>query len=132
MRVPLPSVAVAVRFIDCVNRTDLDGLVATMTDDHRLEVFDEAPLVGREANATAWRGYFERFPDYVIYPHRIVEVTYATVAILGHTTGSHLGLPDDEEVKETLIWLAETSSGQVRVWSLVEDTPDNRLRLSLT
>ena len=77
MRVPLPSVAVAVRFIDCVNRTDLDGLVATMTDDHRLEIFDA-------------------------------------------------------ESQESLIWLAEISSGQVRVWSLLQDTPDNRLRLSLT
>ena len=67
MRVALPSVAVAVRFIDCVNRTDLDGLVATMTDDHLLEIFDE-------------------------------------------------------ESQESLIWLAEISSGQVRVWSLLQDT----------
>ena len=85
VKVPLPPVAVAVRFIDCVNRSDLDGLVATMTDDHRLEVFDDEPLIGREANATAWRGYFESFPNYIIYPHRIVEVTETSVAILGHT-----------------------------------------------
>jgi hypothetical protein len=115
-----------------VNRTDLDGLVATMSDDHRLEIFDEEPLVGRDANATAWRGYFASFPNYVIYPRRIVEVTDSLVAILGHTTGSHLGLPDDEESRETLIWLAETSSGRVRSWTLIEDTADNRRRLSLT
>ena len=74
---PLPSVAVAVRFIDCVNRTDLDGPVATMTDDHRLEIFDA-------------------------------------------------------ESQESLIWLAKISSGQVRVWSLLQDTPGNRRRVSLT
>jgi SnoaL-like domain len=132
VKVPLPPVAIAVRFIDCVNRSDLDGLVATMTDDHRLEVFDEEPLIGREANATAWRGYFESFPNYVIYPHRIVEVTETSVAILGHTTGSHLALADAEESRQTLIWLAEIHFGQVRAWTLVEDIADNRLRLSLT
>jgi SnoaL-like domain len=132
VKTPLPPVAVAIRFIDCVNRGDLDGLVATMTDDHRLEIFDEEPLLGKDANAAAWRGYFEGFPNYVIYPHHIVEVTGSLVAILGHTTGSHLGLPDAEESQETLIWLAETRSGQVRVWSLIDDTPDNRRRLSLT
>ena len=84
MREPLPSVAAAIRFIDCVNRNDLDGLVVSMTVDHRLEVFDEEPLVGREANAAAWRGY------------------------------SHLALPDDEEARQTLIWLAETNSGRVQ------------------
>ena len=128
----MPSVAVAVRFIDCVNRNDLDGLVATMTDDHRLEIFDEEPLIGKDANAAAWRGYFENFPNYVIYPHRIVEVNDTLVAIIGHTTGSHLGLPDDEESRETLIWLAETRSGRLRVWSLMEDTPESRRRLTLT
>jgi hypothetical protein len=132
MRKPLPAVAVAVRFIDCVNRSDLDGLVATMTGDHRLEIFDEEPLVGREANAAAWRGYFDSFPNYVIYPHRIVEVTDAAIAILGHTTGSHLSLADDEEAQETLVWLAETHSGQVRAWTLLEDTSECRERLFLT
>ncbi len=131
MKVPLPAVAVAIRFIDCINQTDLDGLAATMSDDHRLEVFDEQPVIGRKANTAAWRGYFESFPDYVIHPQRI-EVTGGSVAVLGHTTGSHLALPDDEESRQTLIWVAETDAGRVRVWRLVEDTPSNRSRYSLT
>ncbi len=53
------------------------------------------------------------------------------VAVLGHTT-SHLALPDDEEARQTLIWLAETNSGRVRVWKLVEDTERNRVRFGLT
>jgi hypothetical protein len=102
-----------------------------ITDDHRLQVFTEEPVVGREANANAWGGYFEGFPNYVIYPRRIAEVTESMVAILGHTTGSHLGLPDDEESRQTLIWLAETASGRLRGWSLVDDTPENRRRYAL-
>lgn len=99
-----------------------------MTDDHRLQIFTEEPVVGTEANEKAWRGYFKSFPEYVIYPRRIVEVTDTLVAILGHTTGSHLGLPDDEESRQTLIWLAETASGRLSDWTLVDDTPANRRR----
>src|ERR1700742_803325 len=96
MRTPLPAVAVAVSFISCINRTDIDGLGALMTEDHALQVFDEPPLVGRRATIEAWRGYFASFPEYVIYPRRLAE-RRGRVAILGHTTGSHLGLPDDDE-----------------------------------
>ena len=102
-----------------------------MTDGHRLTVFDEHPVVGKAGNAQAWRGYFTSFPEYVIYPHKLASATAATVAILGHTAGSHLGLPDDAEARETLIWLAETTSGLVRSWTLMEDTPANRRRYAL-
>ena len=112
-------------FIDCINRRDLPGLAALMSDDHRLEVFDEAPLAGKEANVEAWRGYFTSFPRYVIYPSRIAE-RGDSVAILGRTTGSHLGLPDDEERRLTLIWIANTAGGAVTGWKLVEDNPANR------
>jgi ketosteroid isomerase-like protein len=121
----LSPVELAVSFIDHVNRRDLGGLCALMSPDHRLEVFDEAPVAGKEANAEAWRGYFDSFPRYVIYPHKITERA-GTVAILGHTTGSHLGLSDDEERQLTLIWLAETSDGMVTGWKLVEDNDFHR------
>jgi hypothetical protein len=88
-----------------------------MTDDHTLVVFDEPPLVGREANVTAWRGYVERFPRYAIHPHR-TEHGGGAVTIIGHTTGSHLGLPDREERQITVIWRAEIVGGAVRSWTL--------------
>jgi hypothetical protein len=96
-----------------------------MSEDHRLEVFHEDPVVGRDANTTAWRGYFASFPRYVIHPRRISERD-GIVAILGHTTGSHLGLSDDEERQLTLIWIAHTAGGCVTRWRLVEDTSTNR------
>ena len=49
-----------------------------------------------------------------------------SVAILGHTTGSHLGLPDDEERRLTLIWIVETADSSVTCWKLIEDNPANR------
>ena len=126
----LPATAVALGFVDRINRGDLEGLVAMMSEDHRLEVFDEEPVVGRAANASAWRGYMTAFPLYVIYPRRI-NADGDVVAILGHTTGSHLGLPDSEERELLLIWLAYVRDGAVERWCLIGDTPSNRKQFGL-
>jgi ketosteroid isomerase-like protein len=120
-----PAVAVTISFIDCINRGDLQGLSRLMSPDHRLEIFDETPLIGRQAVTEAWQGYFEGFPHYVIYPRRITELG-ETVAVLGHTTGSHLGLPDSQERQVTLIWLANIAHGTVTRWRLVEDNDAHR------
>jgi ketosteroid isomerase-like protein len=131
VRRPLPPVPLTLAFVNGINHGDLPGLVSLMSDDHRLQVFDETPVAGRDANERAWSGYFEAFPSYVIYPRRIRESGDGIVAILGHTTGSHLGLTDDEESLLTLIWIAECLQGAVRGWTLAEDTPVNRDRYGL-
>ena len=61
----------------------------------------------------------------MIAPHRLSERD-DVVAIMGHTTGSHLGLPDEDERALTLIWLARVRGELVDEWTLIEDTPDNR------
>ena len=117
-------------FIDCINRGDVQGLAPLMTDDHALIVFDEAALVGRDANLAAWHGYVESYPAYVIYPHRMADRA-GVVAVLGHTTGSHLALPDEQESQLTLIWLAEVVERALQCWRLIEDTPENRQQFGL-
>ena len=125
-----PLVQLALDFIDHINRRDPAGLRQLMSDDHRLEVFDDDPLIGEEANASAWRGYFDGFPRYRIHPHRVAEHD-GRVAILGHTTGSHLGLPDDEESRLTLIWIADVAGGSVTRWRLIDDDEPNRRAFGL-
>ncbi len=66
-----------------------------------------------------------RFPEYVIYPHRIAQIG-SEMAVLGHTTGSHLGLSNEEEQRPTLIWVAEVTIRKVRVWRLEQDSPENK------
>lgn len=121
-----------VGFIDCINRADIDGLGRLMTDDHELVVFGEEALRGRAPNIQAWSGYAAAYPDYVIYPHAIAEQGDSRVAVLGHTTGSHLGLADHEERQLPVIWLAEVQDGQLRSWRLLEDSPGRRAELGLT
>ncbi|GAB4337807.1 MAG: hypothetical protein Kow0010_25990 [Dehalococcoidia bacterium] len=126
----MPPVAAVLSSIDCINRGDLSGLVALMTDDHRLEVLDEAPVAGREANEQAWHGYFSAFPEYVIYPWRIAE-RGPEVAVLGTTTGSHLDLPDETEKALAVIWVAEVHEGRLRRWRILEATPENQAQFAL-
>jgi ketosteroid isomerase-like protein len=131
VRRPLPPVPLTLAFVNCINHGDLPGLVSLMSDDHRLQVFDETPVAGRDDNERAWSGYFEAFPSYLIHPHQLAESSDGEVALVGHTTGSHLGLTDDEESLLTLIWTAECLQGSVRSWTLAEDTPFTRDRYGL-
>ena len=48
-RLPTPSEVVA-SFVDCINRRDLDGLGALMSDDHLMVVFGNEPIQGRAAS----------------------------------------------------------------------------------
>jgi hypothetical protein len=52
-------------------------------------------------------------------------------AVLGTTTGSHLQLPDGEERRLTVIWVAEVVGGALSRWQIVADTPSARAELSL-
>jgi ketosteroid isomerase-like protein len=131
VRIPPPPVAVVIGFIDAINHGDVARLAALMTTDHQLRVLDEAPLAGRAANVNAWRGYTTAFPEYVIYPHHIVDRD-DDVVVLGHTTGSHLGLPDDDEGNMTVIWRAEVDDGRLTLWQIIEDTPERRAELGLS
>lgn len=96
-----------------------------MSAGHQLRVFSEEPMVGRSANVEAWHSYADSFPDYVIYPRQISE-DEGVVSVLGHTTGSHLGLPDEKERRLTLIWQAGVTDGLLDSWILSGDSPENR------
>ena len=124
MRSPLPPVATAVSFIDAVNRADLDRLHDLMTPNHTLQVFDEDPLVGRR---TSRRGAgTSRAAPTTSSTRGRSSPCGPTVAVRGHTTGSHLGLPDDEEITLSLIWLVTAIDGAVRGFRLVEDSAGHR------
>jgi hypothetical protein len=125
VRDPFPPVAAVLSFIDRINHCDVEGLGRLMTDDHELRILDEVPTVGREANIDAWRGYMASFPEYIIYPYQIAEHN-GGVAVLGSTTGSHLGLPDEQEATLRVLWVSEVRDGKLSLWSIVPDTAETR------
>lgn len=131
MRRFFPPVPLTLAFVNYINAGDAQALASLMTAGHRLQIFEESPVVGRDANERAWAGYFESFPSYLIYPRQIADCSDGVVAVLGHTTGSHLGLSDADESRETLIWVAETYGGAVAGWTLLEGSAINRTRYGL-
>jgi ketosteroid isomerase-like protein len=131
MRTPLPPVAAVIGFIDAINTGDVDRIAALMSSDHQLQVHEEPSVTGREANREAWTGYVSAFPEYVIYPDRIVHHG-DEVLVLGSTTGSHLDLPDREERQLGVIWRARVCNGLLALWQVIEDTPGQRALLDIT
>ena len=83
-----------------------------MTDDHDAARLRRAAVAreGRERRpcGTATRRTFPAYTDRGPPGRRARQ---GRVAVLGHTTGSHLGLPDEEEQELTLFWLAEVCGG---------------------
>jgi hypothetical protein len=122
---------VAKAFIEAINRGDLDGLIALMADGHAMRILDEPPVMGEAALRNAWRGYFEAFPEYAIYVEQMATKD-RRVAILGSTTGSHLGLPDEEERQLPVLWTADVSNGRVASWNIIDDSPELRRELGLS
>ena len=67
-------------------------------------------------------------PETPTYPEKIdaAVLKIAGVVVLGATTGSHLGLPDGEELALGVIWLADVVDGRLTRWQIADDTSELR------
>jgi ketosteroid isomerase-like protein len=103
--------SVVTSFNDCINRRDLDGLTALMTDDHVFEDSAGAVVVGRAACTEAWREFFGAFSDY-----RNVFASVAadgdTVAVTGRSECSEPALAGPAR------WTATVRDGKVARWQV--------------
>ena len=61
-----PAIDVALAFVDRINRHDVGGLVALMSENHHFVDGLGQEVRGREAMEKGWLGYFALFPDYSI------------------------------------------------------------------
>lgn len=116
---------VALRFNEAINRRDLTGLCALMTEDHAL--VDSAPsrTDGRDAVRHAWQGFFTAFPDYQNEVSTVHQRGHR-VFLLGRSVCAHPALCG------AAIWVAVVRGGLLAEWIIYEDTPDSRRALALT
>ncbi|HTZ61836.1 MAG TPA: nuclear transport factor 2 family protein [Thermoplasmata archaeon] len=54
----------ALKFVNEINRHDVDAIVAMLTDDHLFVDGLGVETRGRERLRETWQGYFAQFPDY--------------------------------------------------------------------
>jgi hypothetical protein len=117
------SKAVTLRFIDCINSGDSEGLKALQTEDFTLIDMEGEVTVGRDG----WEGYFSSYPEYKIHVEKILFCG-KDVAVIGKTTGSHV--EPKVEVLETILWLADIKDNLVAKWQIYSDVEEAKKAVS--
>jgi ketosteroid isomerase-like protein len=100
-------------FVDKINYYDIQGVIDLLAQDHVFIDMQGDQIQGKQEMTKAWRNYLENFPDYKIYIRRIFK-RGDEIALLGHTTGSHLKIQDVYEFHgEGVTWLAKVDNGKL-------------------
>jgi 3-methyladenine DNA glycosylase AlkD len=126
---PPKAIQVALNFIEKINQGDIEGVDALLSPDTTYVDLAGNLERGKEQLADCWEGYLTSYPDYQIYIHRIFTIQNGVV-LVGHTTGSHLKLPEYKEFhEEGRIWLVGIKAGSIDSLQLYQDTVENELTL---
>jgi ketosteroid isomerase-like protein len=120
----MPPEEVANQFNECINRRNLAGLAALMTDDHAFTDTLGATVPGKEKCVEAWRGFFEQFPDYC-NTFTDLKARGQVVIAVGYSTCA------TEVLNGPAIWTAEIRDGQVSHWRVYKDTLEVRSQLMI-
>jgi ketosteroid isomerase-like protein len=114
---------VALAFVDRINRHDVGGLVALMTEDHRFVDGLGQEVRSREQMETAWLGYFAWFPDYSIQVDDALS-DGSVVALFGTAQGTYSvkgALPAPTHWKIPAAWKAGVRNERVSEWRVYAD-----------
>ncbi|KPL10655.1 hypothetical protein AMJ71_02440 [candidate division TA06 bacterium SM1_40] len=118
-------VDVGIRFVESINRRDLDGLVALMPPDHKLFPGGGDVITGREKARDALSDYVSSWPEFQIHISDIYLVDNAVVMI-GRTTGSCADTPKGIEIQERRIYVAKVEDGFVKEFHHLDDSDQVR------
>lgn len=115
---------VVLRFNDCINAGDIEGLSQAMTDDHVFIDAADNRVSGKQACIHAWQGFFAAFADY--RNHLEQFATHAGfVVVTGRSSCS------DRRLDGPALWTARVRGDRVSEWRVLEDTTSNRRGLGL-
>ena len=123
--IPKDPKLIALRFNDCINSKDLDGLARLMTDDHTFVDREGVVHKPKGAMVEAWRKFFVAFP---LYRNTFNELKSDgnDVAILGHAYWS------EKQPYDPVIWSATIANDLVREWKIHNDSEENRKRFGFS
>jgi 3-methyladenine DNA glycosylase AlkD len=114
-------VDLALRFVDGINRQDLQVLTELMTDDHVTVDENGSRRTGRQAAREWWTLYFASYPDYQIRPSQAISVA-DTLLLFGRSSYSHLS---------PTIWAVQVRDGLVAQWHAYQDCDEARKALNM-
>lgn len=116
-------VRTALKFVNEVNRHDLESLVALLSDDHLFVDSLGQEVRGKERLREAWAAYFRWFPDY----HLAVREWFQNgrvVAMFGTASGTFAvgpDLPAQNRWKTPAAWRAVVREHQLAQWQVYAD-----------
>lgn len=122
MSEPLDPKELALKFTDCINRRDVDGLGQLMTHDHCFIDPEDELDEGRRSCLENWQGFFQIFPDYKNITDK-VKLDGDMVIIEGKAECS------DSRLAGPAIWTAKIEGDKIKEWRVYEDNPANRNKL---
>jgi len=114
---------VALAFVEQINRRNVSGLAALMTEDHRFVDGLGQEVRGRDKMEQGWRGYFAWFPDYSIR----VDVAFSSgnvVALFGTAQGTYAAKGHSRAETHWEIpaaWKAVVRGERIREWRVYAD-----------
>jgi ketosteroid isomerase-like protein len=117
------TVRTALKFVNEINRHDVESLVALLADDHLFVDGLGQEVRGRERLREAWRAYFEWFPDY----HLAVKEWFQNgrvVGLFGTASGTFAvggDLPVQNRWKVPTAWRAVVRDHQIAQWQVYAD-----------
>ncbi len=124
-------VDMALRFIEAINRHDLDRLAGIMAEDHVFIDLAGDRVEGKEAILAGWNDCFRCHPEYMIHITGIDGIG-DNVVLAGRTTGSHLALSRLGEYRQSLLWVATIRHHRVAGWRLLPDAPASHRALGIS
>ena len=109
---------VALAFVDRINRHDVGGLFALMSEEHRFVDGLGQEIHGRGKMEQGWAGYFAWFPDYSIEVENIASKGNV-VALFGTARGTYSA--NGAKWKIPAAWKAVVRKGRVAEWRVYAD-----------
>lgn len=111
--------AVVVKYFDCVNSDDFEGLAALFHEDASSRPVDAPPLVGRDAVLSMYPQVLAPFPAHLDDPVRIL-VSGQTAAVDIHFTGT---MTDGKVIEFDAVDVIECEDGRIKRISYWYDEP---------
>jgi ketosteroid isomerase-like protein len=112
-------------FNECINKRDIEGLIALMTEDHVFIDRNDDRHEGKDYMSKGWKIFFRDFPEYRNTFLRIQSVDDLEVMI-GYAEWTSGG------ERAHVIWTAKIRDDLVAEWRVLEDTEANREHFGLT
>jgi ketosteroid isomerase-like protein len=110
-------------FVEAINRHDVKGLVALMTEDHCFVDGLGEVVRGRERMEKGWVGYFGWFPDYCVRVDEILS-NGNMVGLFGTAQGTYSvngKLLPENHWEIPAAWKAVVQGGHISEWHVYAD-----------